>query len=137
ALAHWAEMKGVWLWSGSAIIVVSLVIYVIALLVEWQFFNGIMSGGASAAFFFGLFMSLLVAMGNVRGAALRGLGFIVRGQLPEGLIRPFLFCVFIIIVAMLSRKLTPTSAMALHLVAAAVAFVVGAFLLVKVKPKEL
>lgn len=137
ALKDWARMKGIWLWSGSTIIAISLCIYIAALVLKNTLFFDALGTSTTQIFTLGLLMSLLVAMGNVRGAALRGLGFVIQGQLPEGLVKPLLFAVLIFITIILDVNILPVSAMALNLVAAAIAFIVGTWLVLKVKPKEL
>lgn len=77
----------------------------------------------------------LIALGNLRGAALRGLGHDVLGQLPEYLFRPFLF--FVGVALLISFK----TAIDLHFVffvqvfAALGAFVIGLSILKLIGPK--
>lgn len=137
ALSDWSKMKGIWLWSGSAVMMISLITYSVALFVQKLFFDGAKQAEGTSIFALGLITALLIAMGNVRGAALRGLGFVVMGQLPEALIRPFLLAFFLLIATLLNIEPNPNSAMKMHLLAAAVAFLIGAWLLIKVKPTEL
>ncbi|QCS11044.1 hypothetical protein E3H47_00270 [Acinetobacter radioresistens] len=135
ALSDWAQMKGIWVWAGSTLIIFSLFICALAFFVQKTFFNDI--PGGFEIFALGLVMSLLIAMGNVRGAALRGLGFIIQGQLPEGLIRPLCLTFFLLIAVVLNIELSPNVAMSFHLFAAIIAFIIGACLLIRAKPKEL
>lgn len=137
ALTDWSRMKGIWLWSGFAVLSISIVVYFVVILMKTTLFKEDMSGFEYSILSLGLLMSLLVAMGNVRGAALRGLGLIIQGQLPESLVRPFLFATLILITVWFNIDLDPTYAMALHLVAATIAFLFGAWLLFKARPKEL
>lgn len=76
----------------------------------------------------------LIALGDLRGAALRGLLKVVQGQLPEMLLRPALLLTFAGVVALVSR-LTPEKAMALHGLAAAIAFLIGVILLYRTLPE--
>lgn len=137
ALKDWARMKGVWLWSGFTVIAISLFIYIAALILKNTLFFDALGTSTTQIFTLGLLMSLLVAMGNVRGAALRGLGFVIQGQLPEGLVKPLLFSILIFVTIILDINILPSSAMALNLVSATIAFIVGTWLVLKVKPKEL
>jgi O-antigen/teichoic acid export membrane protein len=77
----------------------------------------------------------LIALGNIRGAALRGLRLVMQGQLPEMVLRPGLL-LLMAGMAVLFGGLTPTDAMALHAIAAALAFGVGASLLRRAIPAE-
>lgn len=137
ALNDWGKMKGIWLWSGFVIMTLSLVIYSFSTLAILNFFEGAKVFIEYKTFALGLAMSLLMAMGNVRGAALRGLGLIIQGQLPESLIRPILFAVFLLILIQLDITLDPAYSMGVHLVAALIAFIIGAGLLLKARPPEL
>lgn len=137
ALADWPKMKGIWLWSGSTVLTISFVVYFFVIVMKKTFFKDAMSGFEYSILSFGLLMSLLVAMGNVRGAALRGLGLIIQGQLPESLIRPSLLAILLLITIWLKVSINPTYAMALHLIAAMIAFFFGTWLLFKARPKEL
>ena len=137
ALTDWAKMKGIWLWSSFTVLTTSLVVFLIVMLMKKTFFNDIMSDLGYSLLSAGLLMSLLVAMGKVRGAALRGLGFIIQGQLPEGLIRPLLLAIFILITVWLNVTINPTYAMLLHLLAAMIAFAIGTWLVLKARPQEL
>ena len=64
---------------------------------------------------------LIVSLTSVRSAVVRGLGMPVRGQLPEILIRPFIF-LGLLITTSYTFKLTAMDAIQLHLIAAATAF---------------
>lgn len=137
ALKDWSKMKGIWLWSGFVIASLSLIIYAFSTVAILNFFEGSKVFTEYKTFALGLIMSLLMAMGNVRGAALRGLGLIIQGQLPESLIRPILLSAFLLLLIQLEITLDPSYAMGLHLIAALVAFIIGAGLLLKATPSEL
>ena len=137
ALKDWSKMKGIWLWTGFVIASLSLIIYAFSTVAILNFFEGSKVFTEYKTFALGLIMSLLMAMGNVRGAALRGLGFIIQGQLPESLIRPILLSVFLLLLMQLDINLDPSYAMGLNLIASLVAFIIGAALLIKAKPPEL
>ncbi len=77
----------------------------------------------------------LIALGNLRGAALRGLRRIVPGLLPELALRPGLLLAAVGVAAIIGI-LTPPVAMALHVAAAAVAFIIGALLLLRSLPAQ-
>ena len=137
ALRDWSKMKGIWLWSGLVIASLSLIIYAFSTITILSFFESSKVFTEYKTFALGLIMCLLMAMGNVRGAALRGLGLIIQGQLPEGLIRPLLFSATLLLLMMLEITLDASYAMGLHLIAALIAFIIGAGLLIKAQPSEL
>jgi O-antigen/teichoic acid export membrane protein len=77
----------------------------------------------------------LIALGKVRAAALAGYRRVVQAQLPELLVTPALLLTFTAIAAG-ARPLTPEIAMALHGLAAVIAFGVGMALLARATPAE-
>jgi O-antigen/teichoic acid export membrane protein len=89
----------------------------------------------ATTFLWALTLLPLMALGNLRGAALRGLRRVVQGQLPEFLVRPGLLLLALAVALLLGPslsspfELTPPLAMALHAASALVAFAVGIWLL--------
>jgi O-antigen/teichoic acid export membrane protein len=98
-----------------------------------------MPGDQIAVFYWGLVLIPLVALGNLRGGALRGLQHVLQGQLPEIILRPAILIVLILAVylGMTARALTPSTAMMLHALASFLAFVIGAYLLLRARPQAL
>jgi O-antigen/teichoic acid export membrane protein len=126
-------IAGVWRWSGRFTAVVSVLLAAVAWAVLW--WGGERVGGVYApTLLWAVALTPLVALGNLRGAALRGLRRIVQGQLPEFVLRPGLFVALLASVALAGGGLTAPVAMALHVAAAAVAFVVGAWMLLRFAP---
>src|SRR5690606_19484021 len=76
----------------------------------------------------------LVALGNIRGAALRGMKKIVAGQLPENVIRPGMLALLVLIAIALGTRMDPVLAMSLYLASAIISFVVGSMLLYRELP---
>src|SRR5690606_26920922 len=72
-----------------------------------------------------------IALGNLRGAALRGLRHVLQGQMPEFILRPFFLIVlaFVYISLPWSKSLSAADAMMLQVWAALAAFLIGAVLL--------
>jgi len=89
-----------------------------------------------AAFWWGMVLIPIIALGNLRGAALRGLRRVVVGQLPEYVFRPALFLLLLSAAAVWqpSGELSPAHAMRLHVGAAVISFVLGALLLWRFRP---
>jgi O-antigen/teichoic acid export membrane protein len=138
AAEQWGLMRGLWRWSTLVIWLFSSIVLAIALVVL-----GVVADHfddmTRATLVAGLLLIPLIALGNLRGAALRGLGHVVAGQLPEHVFRPallILLCV-IVLVALPTQTLTPATAMGLHAFAAASAFGLGAWLLWRSRPAEL
>ena len=85
----------------------------------------------------GLIMVPFVALGNIFSAALRGLQHIVKGQLPDTLIRPASYSLLLFILPMATIPLNPTLAMTLGAVSAAIALGVAGALMRKNLPSEI
>jgi len=128
------HVKGVWRWSGRMVGFISIAVVLVLgpLLILWQGGLGSEQGITIA---WALPLVPLISLGNLRGAALRGLKKIVAGQLPEFLVRPAEFTLLIILFAyLLGRELSAPAAMALQSTAALAAFLVGAWLLLRSAP---
>lgn len=86
---------------------------------------------------FALLLIPLIALGNLRGAMMRGLSHVLSGQLPEYLLRPGVFAFFLLVAYLVAPdKLDASSAMLLHLVAAMLAFLAGMVLFFRILPGE-
>jgi O-antigen/teichoic acid export membrane protein len=80
----------------------------------------------------------LLALGALRGAALQGLRRVVLGQLPEIVIRPGLFALFLLVVVNLNLSgFNAVQAMILNVAATAISFVVGTVILYSYRPAPL
>jgi len=124
-----ARVRGVWVWSGRAVAVLSIVLVLIAGIIHFIWNEGRIEG-ESWTLVWALILVPFAALGNMRGAALRGLHQIVAGQLPEFVFRPGLLLLFIGGVIIVSTtQITPPVAMALHVAAAAIAFCAGGWML--------
>lgn len=135
AEADWPKLKGLWFWSTRTIFVTSTLVALLSTMVV--FLRGWSSrDGVELTMLAGIVLIPLIALGNARGAALRGLRLIVRGQLPETVIRPILLVIFVGSFWFLDGAVSAYSAMTLHVFAAGVSFVIGGVLLWFAKPKE-
>ena len=138
AQGRWGTVRGVWLWATSAASVLAVLFAAAGGLLAWIFADRF-STAQLATFGWGLALVPLLALGNLRGAALRGLGRVVTGQLPEGVFRP-VFLLAMVAIAVASGRfvsISPDTAMLLHVAAAALTFVVGAILLLRARPAGL
>jgi O-antigen/teichoic acid export membrane protein len=87
------------------------------------------------AFWTALALLVLLPLTRVYGGSLRGLGYIVLGQMNTSL-RPGLFLTFIVIAFLLFGTLSPESALALHVGAAAATFALVSLCLRRAVPEE-
>src|SRR5699024_571152 len=86
-------------------------------------------------FAWGLVFIPLLAFGSLRSAVLLGLRKVVQGQLPETIIRPALLICFLIGFGFFAAdQLSADQAMALHVLAATVAFGIAAWMVGRAQP---
>lgn len=138
ATHDWAVMKGIWYWATRYVVITSLALLVI--MGAGLYFAGhYISGQRYEALIVALPLIPLIALGNIRGAALRGLRRVVLGQLPEKVIRTVVLIFLVAMVLSFSTWLelvfTASTALCLYLAAAATAFIVGSFLLWRARPE--
>jgi len=86
---------------------------------------------------FSIFLVPLIALGNLRGAIMRGLGHVVSGQFPEYAVRPGVFVLLLLVLMQaMPDSMNPANAMLVHLLAAFIASVIGLVLLFRVVPEQ-
>ena len=131
----WGLMRGLWRWSNLFVLVFAVVMVAVGALALWlgRDWLGELRWQTLAA---GLALVPLIALANVRGAALRGLRRVVLGQLPESILRPGLLLAMILAAIWWWKggALTPVAVMGLHGLAAFAAFIIGATVLVRARP---
>jgi len=129
-------VKGIWQWTGRVTGLLSLALTVIGAVLAWLLRNSF-GGERLSTFAWAILLVPLVALGNLRGAALRGLQRVVAGQMPEFLIRPALLALFLLVAGVVFKhSLSAAEAMALYVMAAALSFVIGAWMLWRITPPE-
>jgi len=137
AVQDWPRLRGMWFWATRRVLVLSVVILVLSGLAV-LLLPDLIPEMARPVFIVGLPLIPLVALSHIRSAAMKGLGRIVWGQLPDMLIRPGLLVILVGgAFLLLGRTLAPDQVMGLHLTAAAVAFGIGVLLLLRARPEPL
>lgn len=126
-------MRGVWRWAGGLTLRASLILMALGAVVATLLLRE--TDGRWTVWAWSLLLIPLIALGNIRGAALQGLGRVVVGQAPEHVVRPALLVLFCLIAWSALGRLDPGTAMFAHVLAAAVAFGFGAVLLYRVTPR--
>ncbi len=134
---EWGTIRGVWQWAGRITGILTAIL-ILGAGVAVAIWGSHFSREQLFTLVWGLALVPLLALGELRGAALRGLHRVVQGQLPEQALLPGLFLLFILGATLFFSlgDVTPATAMALQVVAAALAFVVGAWLLWRATPLE-
>lgn len=130
-----ALMRGLWRWSDRIVVAFSLIAVMFASIALW-FGGNWFSADRWETLFVGLLLVPLIALNLTKSSALRGLGRVVLGQVPDNIIRPSLLILFVVIAMYLSpsQAASPRTVMFLHLLAGAGAFVLVMFLLKRVHP---
>ena len=137
---EWDLMRGLLERSGQLTLIASLLLAGLGAIVVW-----LLSDSLASSYTYSLWWAMallpIVALGALRSALLRGLHYVVLGQLSENLLTPGLFMIFISawvgLSQALSLELTSETVMAARFIAAAISFLVGAWLLVRRIPKEI
>jgi O-antigen/teichoic acid export membrane protein len=134
---QWDVMKGLWRWSSLTALGMSIALMVVGGTAAWLFAPQL-GPLQSQTLWWGLLLVPLVALGNLRGAALRGLRRVVQGQLPEFVLRPALLISAVLLLVLVSgAPLAPDRIMAFHVGASVIAFFIGAILLWRARPSGL
>ncbi|PWG61338.1 oligosaccharide flippase family protein [Spiribacter halobius] len=139
ARAHhrWDLMRGVWRWAAVMAIGLAVGVTLVAGSAAWTL-AARFSAEQLATFAWGVLLAPLMVLGNLAGAALRGLRHVLQGQLPDLVIRYSLALALCAVGALVAGDaFTPDVAMALHAAAAAVALLAGLHMLARARPEEL
>lgn len=131
---EWGYLNGIQRRANQAVIAFTIILLLCAGVVTSVLANEL-DEEKRATIIWALVLVPLIALGNLRGAALRGLRKVVQGQIPEMLLRPALLFVFAALMLWYGQ-LAPSDAMALHVLAAGIAFIVGFLLLRHAMPYQ-
>lgn len=131
---EWGLLRGILVRANQAVLGSSLGLAGVAAAALW-WFSPRLDPAEVGAILWGLLLLPLMALGDLRGAALRGLRRVVIGQLPEKVLRP-LGLILLVGGAALYVEVSASDAMALHAAAATASFLVGAVLLLRNLPDQ-
>nr|WP_255529218.1 oligosaccharide flippase family protein [Luteimonas sp. MC1895] len=133
--SEWGRLKGIVQWASRTSFLVFAVVAVGVLV--WLYLSNIaIDSELALTVLAGLTMIPLVALGKIKGATLRGLHHIVKGQLPDILVRPLAFSAFLLVATGLVTRMTPSMAMILGSAGSGVALLVASFMLRKSLPRQ-
>lgn len=137
AIRDWSLMRGIWRWAVIAVGVMALVIAVTSGLVAW-IWSGDFEDKKLATFAWGVALIPVLSLCALRAAALRGLRRVLLSQLPEPVIIPAALVILVSLYAWVAQpsEVTSSHAMISHLLSAALAYIVGTWLLLKSRPQE-
>jgi len=137
AQARWDLMLGLWRWAAMTATGLGIAVALLAGGLAWLL-AARFTEAQLATFAWGVLLAPLMVLGNLAGAALRGLRHVLQGQLPDLVFRYGLALVLCAgAVAIGGDAFTPDVAMALHAVAAAIALLAGILMLARARPPQL
>lgn len=124
---QWGKVRGILVWATRTVLLTSAL--TLTGVVGWLYFSGRGVGSQLGwTLLTGVLLVPLVAEGKIRSAALRGMQFIVRSQLPETLLRPALFSLLLFVVGWW-LPLEPNWAIGLGVLSAAGSLMLSVFML--------
>jgi O-antigen/teichoic acid export membrane protein len=131
----WSRMSGVLRWSDRMVLIGSALTTLI-LLVVWYVNRDRSEFTASLGW--AALLIPVVAIAKLRGGALLALGRTVLSQVPVLILRPGLFALALLVVALIpNRRIDASTAMMFQVVSAALAMAVAVMLFRSVRPSEL
>ena len=123
--SQWHLVRGLLRTANRSVFMVSVCLAMVAGVSAW-FLRGRWTPDMVATFWLSLIFLPLISLTRVRQGALQGLQHVVLGSIPERLIQPTLFLGFVAVVSWKLNRMTAPLAMGMNIVAALVAFVIGA-----------
>jgi O-antigen/teichoic acid export membrane protein len=132
----WSHVFGVSQWADRAVIWSSAGVFtvVIAALVLMRQHISLALGVTIAT---GMALLPFIALGNLRGATLRGLQHIQKGQFPEFVLRPAIFSLLLFVTPLvIARPLSPWLSMVLQVISAIATFAIAGWLLAPLLKKQ-
>jgi O-antigen/teichoic acid export membrane protein len=123
-----AAIKGLLKSANTIVIFSTLLVFVIAILsylAWWKNLDPVLVD----TLWLGLILVPLIALGSLRAAALRGLRFVILGQLPDTLLRNFLLFGSLLLYYLFEWDISPSKAMLIHIFSAFAAYLVGCIFL--------
>lgn len=124
-----ARIWKLWLWAHRIVLILGVLVLIA--LFGWLALTTYGDQGTRRIWIWGGLLVPILALGNLRSAALRGLGYVLLSQVPETILRP----VFIVILAfgfyvLLGDGFSAEQAMMLNLIGSALVFLVGIGLMI-------
>lgn len=132
--SEWDLMKGLLRWANKAVLIVSSGLALLAAVII-SIFVSHRDRLVLASLLIALISLPLVTLTRLRQAALKGLNRVTAGQVPEMLIQPTLFILFISTAYLLLGKgLSVPWVLGLNITAMGIAFTIGTLVLLKTLP---
>lgn len=122
------------LWRYAAMLVIATSAVVLTGAYGWTLW-ATLEPGYRAAFLIGLCLVPVIAMTATLGGALRGLGRVLSGQLPEFVIRHVFFSSLMVGWVLIVGHMSAADALGLHLAGAGAALIIGIAMLARAAPR--
>jgi O-antigen/teichoic acid export membrane protein len=130
----WGVIRGFMQWSNSIVFVTSVAISVLFAVVMWQFYS-IDNPETFQALLVATILVPVLSLTILRQSAMQGFGHILKGQLPDSILQPLLFIVFLICTYWLnSGEVEVIWVIGLKVISDTLAFAIGAYLLYRIIP---
>lgn len=134
ATGDWPLIRGMWIWASRVILLASAGL--IGAVAFWLWRVDVLEPDQAKTLAWGLPLIPLLAIAAVRGAALLGLRKIFWSTFPDQVFRPVLLACMVAAAA-LAGAVDAATAMALYVIAAAAAFIIGTIALWRARPEKL
>ena len=129
-------VQGIWRWSIKITFLLTAII-LIGGVVVLTIGNERFSQVQRESLIWGILLVPFIALGVLSGSAMRGLNKVVLGQLPDQVLLPGFYMILLILaVIIFPGQLNSASSMALRLIAAALALILGIWILWRLIPSE-
>ena len=137
ARAEWGLMRGLLRRANQVVILTSVGLGTVAALISWMFADHF-NHNILVAFWIALSILPLSALNSLRASALRGLRYVVLGQLPDLLIKPLSFLALIVVNYLLLGDFFNASwAIGIQVGASGIALSFGILMLLRYLPKTI
>lgn len=126
--ANYAALKGILIRASQFVFSMLVMLFAVSFITYLFFWQN-----ESVNFVETMWVSLLLvpvlAFGGLRSSVLRGFQYIILAEMPDTLIRNFLFFIALFCIYLLNLNLSPQEAMLYHLMAGIISFLFGVILL--------
>lgn len=132
----WLSIKGLMIWILKLVSIYSIGLFM-GLIVLYLFDINLIDKKRQEVFLVGLLLIPLIPVILIQNAAIRGLGKVVIGIIPDSVLRPG-FALVLISLSLLfyHENLTPLNAMLLYTVSILISFIISLIIIWKLTPKE-
>lgn len=132
---QWGLVRGLLSWANQFVLASSVVLAAITAVV-FIGYPGLMPSGEASTLWLALVLLPVLALGELRAAALRGFRRFAKGQLPEMILRPGGLLLIVFLMTAFSFPLGPRDAMLAYIVACLIAFGFGVWWLWRAVPAQ-